>query len=57
MTCRELFIQNHPKEDPERAVLEACPHDFGIEPTGGALCLGAPFLQDCRKCWEQEAAE
>ena len=57
MTCRELFVMEHPDQDLERAILETCPHDFGIRPVGGDLCLadGVFRVQDCRKCWEQEA--
>ena len=56
MTCRELFVMEHPDQDLERAILETCPHDFGIRPVGGDLCLadGVFRVQDCRKCWEQE---
>lgn len=56
MTCKELFVRDHPEADLERAILETCPHDHGYKPEGGAVCLGA-FLQDCRACWEREAEE
>lgn len=57
MTCRELFVRDHPDQDLERAILQTCPHDFGIRAKGGNLCLTGLQLQDCRKCWEQEAEE
>lgn len=57
MKCREKFVQDHPGADLERAMLETCPHDHGYKPEGGAVCLTAPFLQDCRACWEKEAEE
>ncbi len=57
MKCREKFVQDHPGADLERAMLETCPHDHGYKPEGGAVCLTAPFLQDCRACWEREAEE
>ena len=57
MTCRALFVRDHPDADLERAMMETCPHDFGIKPTEGAVCLTPPYLQDCRACWEREAEE
>lgn len=60
MKCMELFVRDHPDQDLERAILQTCPHDFGIRPKGGDLCLTDPVqlqLQDCRACWELEAEE
>lgn len=59
MTCRELFVMEHPDQDLERAILQTCPHDFGIRAKAGDLCTSSRTLQlqDCRKCWEQEAEE
>lgn len=59
MRCRDLFVMQHPEADLEMTILKSCPHDFGIEAKAGDLCMQDRILglQDCRKCWEQEAAE
>lgn len=59
MRCRDLFVMQHPETDLEMTILKSCPHDFGLMAKEGDLCMQDRTLglQDCRKCWEQEAVE
>lgn len=56
MRCIDLFTRDHPDLDPERAILENCPADFGIK-APAACGPESADLGNCRRCWLQEAAE
>lgn len=54
----DLFARDHPDMDPERAVIENCPSDFGYQ--HDELCVsrrGDPAPAGCPACWEQEVPE
>lgn len=54
MTLLQKFKELHPELDANAAIMNNCPHDFGLE---GSISFDECDKMDCTFCWNREYEE